>query len=425
MLVFEVIISVLTMYPSILILMRENVKTKKVLIDICILIVSGILLMSIKRTLGPVLVIFMMILVYRRKKNIKFAVLSAGIAYVLNTFLSEVVFLIHIELIGVEITTKNMIFMYICILILMYISSAFASKVINFEWLDLKKESKLLNLLIGILGIYFIAYLLNNIFNYSNFSSEDITIFTFLLLLMMFLFIGFIVLSFKNIYKEKEFENKKQEMEILQKHIMEVDKSYSEIRRFKHDYLNMMSSMEVHLQNRDFEKLDEFFKENIKLVDKSLNSNITKFAALERIEIDELKSLLRVKLSQALDKNLNVEIEVEEVIEKFDWNPLEMSRVIGILFDNGIEAIEKIDGGEFRIAILKMKKEIVFIFSNNFEGEVPSIQKIYKEGFSTKGDSRGLGLATVKELIDRNKNIMLETKINNGRFTQIIKVSER
>ena len=97
---------------------------------------------------------------------------------------------------------------------------------------------------------------------------------------------------------------------------------------------------------------------------------------------------------------------------------------IGNLLDNAIEAIENSKFKKFQLAILKNKGEVVIIIKNSFEGERLSIQRIYQKGFSTKGSNRGLGLANVKEIIDKNPNINLETLIENNEFTQIVKIKD-
>ena len=50
--------------------------------------------------------------------------------------------------------------------------------------------------------------------------------------------------------------------------------------------------------------------------------------------------------------------------------------------------------------------------------------RIYQKGFSTKGSNRGLGLTNVKEIIDRNPNVNLETLIENNEFTQVVKIKD-
>ncbi|CAC6246678.1 histidine kinase-%2C DNA gyrase B-%2C and HSP90-like ATPase family protein [Staphylococcus aureus] len=45
-----------------------------------------------------------------------------------------------------------------------------------------------------------------------------------------------------------------------------------------------------------------------------------------------------------------------------------------------------------------------------------------KKVFSTKGEGRGLGLSTLKEIADNADNVLLDTIIENGFFIQKVEI---
>ncbi|WP_353886182.1 GHKL domain-containing protein [uncultured Clostridium sp.] len=49
---------------------------------------------------------------------------------------------------------------------------------------------------------------------------------------------------------------------------------------------------------------------------------------------------------------------------------------------------------------------------------------MYEQSYSTKGNDRGLGLSTLKESISKANNIILDTKISEEFFTQIITIQD-
>ncbi|ADZ19124.1 Histidine kinase-like ATPase [Clostridium acetobutylicum EA 2018] len=53
------------------------------------------------------------------------------------------------------------------------------------------------------------------------------------------------------------------------------------------------------------------------------------------------------------------------------------------------------------------------------------IYKIYKRGFSTKGDNRGIGLSNLKDIIGKYPNVMLDTVIEDNQFKQIIDIKNK
>lgn len=66
-------------------------------------------------------------------------------------------------------------------------------------------------------------------------------------------------------------------------------------------------------------------------------------------------------------------------------------------------------------------KYFIIEISNYFEGNL-DVEKIYNKGYSTKGKGHGYGLTLVKNIIEQNKNIINENKIEKNIFTQIIKI---
>lgn len=50
---------------------------------------------------------------------------------------------------------------------------------------------------------------------------------------------------------------------------------------------------------------------------------------------------------------------------------------------------------------------------------------LFKQGFSTKGENRGIGLSNLKEILNKYRNVTLDTFIKNKLFFQEITVNER
>ena len=51
-------------------------------------------------------------------------------------------------------------------------------------------------------------------------------------------------------------------------------------------------------------------------------------------------------------------------------------------------------------------------------------RQLRQEGYSTKGQDRGMGLSNVDELLSGVRNVTLETVVENERFTQILYITE-
>ena len=100
-------------------------------------------------------------------------------------------------------------------------------------------------------------------------------------------------------------------------------------------------------------------------------------------------------------------------------NTVELSRIIGIIVDNAIEASENLEEPLINIAFIDNEEAVTFIVMNKCSDDIPKIHELFEQGFSTKGDNRGLGLSTLKELTDSNENVLLDTVIENGYFEKV------
>ncbi|PIH05858.1 sensor histidine kinase [Clostridium combesii] len=200
-----------------------------------------------------------------------------------------------------------------------------------------------------------------------------------------------------------------------------IEDMYSETRRFKHDYINMLSPLKEYIDNEDIEGLSEFFYNNVIDMDKNIkwsNSNIDK---LKYIKVSGLKAILSTKLIKASSMNIDINVHIVEDIDYIHMNIMDLCRIIGILMDNAIEASGECEAPKICIVVANKNDYVVIALHNNFFGDKPLIHKIYKEGFSTKGRGRGVGLYTVKNIIDiKYENVFLNTSIEGNVFIQEI-----
>lgn len=74
----------------------------------------------------------------------------------------------------------------------------------------------------------------------------------------------------------------------------------------------------------------------------SMQMNAIKINGIENLKVREIKGLLTTKILQAQEKNIRISIEVPEPIDKIDMPIVNLSRAIGIILDNAIEASEKL-----------------------------------------------------------------------------------
>lgn len=120
-------------------------------------------------------------------------------------------------------------------------------------------------------------------------------------------------------------------------------------------------------------------------------------------------------------ENIHVQLELNNDIyfkEKIDI--IVLVRILGIFLDNSIEELKYLEKGNLSIAIFLIEKDTYIIIENTTKNDMQSLHEIKKEGFSTKGKDRGLGLSNANQLIQKYPYLLLETSIEKNKFIQTL-----
>jgi two-component system sensor histidine kinase AgrC len=223
----------------------------------------------------------------------------------------------------------------------------------------------------------------------------------------------------KNVNYEIKFKREAEEKKEIEEYSHIIEDMYGETRKFKHDYMNMLTPLKEYIDSSNITELRSFFYNNILDMDKNIKWNNTNIDKLKYIKIPGLKGLLSSKIIKASAMNMDIKVEMVEDIDEISMNIMDLCRIMGILMDNAIEAASACEYPKVSICIISKNNYILIAVRNNFFGDKPLIHKIYEKGFSTKGNGRGLGLSTVKDMIDtKYDNVLLNTSIEGNMFIQ-------
>lgn len=207
-------------------------------------------------------------------------------------------------------------------------------------------------------------------------------------------------------------------------YITELEKNNDELRKFKHDYKNILLSLLVSLDEKNNNDTSSLVKNLLNYKELNLDSNVNK-TRLYKINDKLVKGIIVSKLIYAKSKNIKTDFEVDEGVPIPQNKSVEITRILGILLDNAIDACLQTDEPQLNFALISFDGYIEFLVKNNVAaGSSIDLNKIYSNGYSTKKKHSGLGLSTVKEVVDSNDNFLLQTKIKDGYFTTILTVLE-
>lgn len=223
--------------------------------------------------------------------------------------------------------------------------------------------------------------------------------------------------------KAKEAENKelvlkqqrlKSEMQQLQEYSNYLDKNEDDLRRFKHDYQNILNGLKVSAKEGNIKQI-------VKMLDQYTNTQfdqkaLRKYKGVNHIHEKNLKSIAIAKLSKLYSLDLDYSFDCEQDIRQIpaSVNILDLIRIIGITFDNAAEeslALIKETGNPNSAQIDAMyyqeNGDFEFEIRNRVRKDTVATDKISQKNFTTKKHHMGLGLANVKEITHKYEDTMI------------------
>ncbi|MDF2503958.1 MAG: hypothetical protein K0R06_1449 [Clostridium sp.] len=384
---------------------------------------------------APISTIITIIYLYIIFKKIIYAILisvTAQIIFALSDSIIGLIFMLVFRFSYSEMINNKIIYFLVAvsILLLAFIISKIISIIVKrLKYINFSKISgkNLLILLVSLIMILISLYSFSMMFKYM-FKHHDKSIAAinfFITSIFATLLIVIIYLNNYNYRQNLEKKYKDEELANLNEYTSMLENKSNDLRKFKHDYANIIKVIEYYIDLGDMDKLKAFYKQELlPESEKIINKDIS-IIGLENIKINPIKVFISSKINIAEKRNIKVHVEVEDDITEISIGLIDLCRIIGIFFDNAIEAAELCKDKFIEFAVIKDDDNIIFIISNSCDKDVPPVHKIYKNDFSSKGDNRGIGLKSVMDIIHKNyNNIFLNTTIENCVFKQEIIIYE-
>lgn len=283
--------------------------------------------------------------------------------------------------------------------------------------------------------IVFITYLLITIFligifgelhtNMRVYGENDMTILIAGAIIVYFLISLMVIYLYRvALQKQFQFDEKEKDYNQLVLYTEVVEGLIKDVRIHKHNYANTLASIKGFLDAEDYSSLKKYFYEEI-LTDEVMKGKDA-FSALQKITNPGIKGLLATKMNYALLHQIQFDVEILEEINLnlYRITTIDICKILGIFLDNATEAAKESERKNVSLLISKNKNEISIVITNTFK-EPPKINKIFEYGYSTKGERRGIGLNTVKNLLDtKYHNMLLNTIIEEDTFIVELIINE-
>ncbi|BDR57073.1 hypothetical protein [Xylocopilactobacillus apis] len=161
------------------------------------------------------------------------------------------------------------------------------------------------------------------------------------LILIFSIFIGLTLIELFTYIKSYSYK-RDAEMQVVQNqqlkdYLNSIEQQYQDIRRFKHDYNNMLLALEEFTKKDNQKQFQEYYQELVK--EKPIKDDLQKLTIshIDNLQNEPLKGLIIQKFFTAQKTGVDLQIEIDDPIKINNTDILPIVRILGILLDNAIE----------------------------------------------------------------------------------------
>ena len=203
-----------------------------------------------------------------------------------------------------------------------------------------------------------------------------------------------------------------------------IEKLTRDIRAFRHDLNNILLTLRSFIEHNDMEGLKAYYIREIlqnQLVTLDENSA---FLYIEYIKCVPLKGLLTTAFQRAIKRDIQVSLFIDEYLDETGMQAIDLCRAMGIFLDNAIEAARDSEDKVLSVSVIKNSdQDVSIIVANSFRVR-PEINRLFQEGYTTKGKGHGSGLATLQNILKSYEHVTLNTVIENEFLIQELNISQ-
>lgn len=396
-----IIVAVLGFYVIKLII-KSDVKlfTTKNLFLISILIIIPALLYKIQYTSSYTIIVFLLsIIIYKYifKIKLEHSAIVMSIVMILMLISDAINSAIFVSFFSInEIRTNNILKVIVnityAILLIIIINIPYIKTTVNKFLNKIERNNKTSGYIFLILIIIVATLLFYNLA--INFEINIYFIITLISLLIFYiLFLIFLNEKNNNDKLVAEYDN-------LFNYVQNFEDWIEKEQLNRHEYKNQLAVLRCMTKDKKVvNKIDEILEDSINVEGEVVNQ-------LKAMPKGGIKGLMYYKAAIAQKRKVNLTIDVslerKSILTKLSEKDMRvLCKLIGIYFDNAIEAAIETRKKIVTIEIYELKDHVSFVISNTFK-EHKDMARRNEKGVSSKGEGHGNGLYFASKLITKN-----------------------
>ncbi|WP_159592800.1 sensor histidine kinase [Streptococcus halichoeri] len=239
------------------------------------------------------------------------------------------------------------------------------------------------------------------------------------------LFLGILNFLDKKIREKLQKEiifQKEMQLQNLENYSQHVEELYNQVRHFRHDYANILSTLKIGIEEDNMSIVKDVFEKVLKDSNRELESHKYDITRLVNIENKALKSLLAAKFIQMEEKGITVTLEIPYKISLCAMDLIDFITIVSIFFDNAIEATCLSKNPTISFAFFEDNNRQICIIENSTRDNQIDITYLFNEFESSKGKDRGIGLYKVSRILKKYHLVKLKTQSLDYKFTQMLEI---
>lgn len=241
----------------------------------------------------------------------------------------------------------------------------------------------------------------------------------------IFILLTYFTISIISLCRTSELEKTTENLEEERLYNKTLTILYDNIRGFKHDFNNIVQAIGGYISTDDMNGLKDYYSDLITDCQKVNNLAILN---PELINNPAIYSLLTSKYHKVEELGIKISFEIFLDLTTLKVKTYDLTRILGILLDNSIEASSKCEEKTINVIIRKDNKanRDLFIIENTYSNKNVDTERIFEKGYTSKseedGKNHGLGLWEVRKILKKNNNLNLFTSKDKKLFKQQLEI---